>query len=484
MRPGSSRASSHGTYHEISKPQTTEDALKKLEKLNGFLATVKDDARVRAKEENGVTFLHTRTGTVFGRFIKWLTAGWPEAVEQRIKARKLIVDILLKIPTNSPKSSEIKNKILDEALEMDLSDDFDTKSLKEKINDFWIVVRSEKNQNNKSSSENQPKNKPESDQSTNDSVNKFSYFNSSNAKSDSLLIDSDNDEDNESETTSLSKESIEPKTPPPAPTADIAPISSIDDMANDPGNAITPGHNDKPTESLQPIAAELSNPVQPESESAYLNSSAENKNENKIPAKPIEENKVNEEKKLLFGCKVITESWSTSVRSDFSKSTIGNYYADTYILPAAEKSPEFKFGSVKSGATEILKENLEIVSSVHHYHDEKRSIKNLLMHSKNNKSGDMIKTMSAEDQKKYLDDLKTRYANALSHAADNGAKTIALSPLREKSPILTQEEIGALASAISEFQNNHANVKIHIVFTNTVEPHRFNDAMKNLGRSQ
>lgn len=119
------------------------DDLEKLDDLIKFLDTVGPNARLRAKEENGVKFLHTRTGTPIGRFLKWMTIAWPEARRQRERVREF-VDNTLKDIGGSDKYGNVANKIIknykDDILNTTLKvrsfEEFDIAALKSKLTEL------------------------------------------------------------------------------------------------------------------------------------------------------------------------------------------------------------------------------------------------------------------------------------------------------------------------------------------------------------
>ncbi len=118
-------------------PTSPEDALKELDELTEFLGRVKDGARLRAKEEDGVTFLHTRTGTIFGRIIKRLTMSWPEAKAQRNLARQLVANVLARLSDAGGVTGQsirlLKDQILNETLMPDSLEEFSIDTLRYRL---------------------------------------------------------------------------------------------------------------------------------------------------------------------------------------------------------------------------------------------------------------------------------------------------------------------------------------------------------------
>lgn len=122
-----------GKRYEISPPDANADELNSLGGLINFLNAVGDHARLRAKDENGIRFLHTRTGTPLGRFWKWLTVAWPEAKAQRILFKNSVRELLENIQkkhANDVDISSLKDRILNETLEVRNFSEFDLTRLK------------------------------------------------------------------------------------------------------------------------------------------------------------------------------------------------------------------------------------------------------------------------------------------------------------------------------------------------------------------
>lgn len=132
-----------GTRYEIPAPAQDDAELKQLDDLINFLGDVKDSARLRAKEENGVKFLHTRTGTPLGRFWKWLTVGWPGAMEQRKEFRASIKDVLKNIQSSGISEIDvIKLRISQQTLRVRMFTEFDVHQLRNDLKVLRALVKS------------------------------------------------------------------------------------------------------------------------------------------------------------------------------------------------------------------------------------------------------------------------------------------------------------------------------------------------------
>ncbi len=94
--------------HDIVDNSSGRNAFDEFDQLVKFLDRVKDTARLRAKTEGGVTFLHTRTGTFFGKFIKRITVASPVAKQQRMLARECIKSVLDNLDGSNTQINNLK----------------------------------------------------------------------------------------------------------------------------------------------------------------------------------------------------------------------------------------------------------------------------------------------------------------------------------------------------------------------------------------
>lgn len=136
-----------GTRYEMPAPAKDGAELKQLDDLINFLGDVKDTARLRAKEESGVKFLHTRTGTPLGRFWKWMMVGWREAMDQRRLFRESIKDVLENIQSSDASDiSLIRHKIENQTLRVRMFKEFDIHQLRNDLKVLRALVKSRENE--------------------------------------------------------------------------------------------------------------------------------------------------------------------------------------------------------------------------------------------------------------------------------------------------------------------------------------------------
>lgn len=132
-----------GKRYEMSPPDANANELNSLGELINFLNDVGDHARLRAKDENGLRFLHTRTGTPLGRFWKWLTVAWPEAKAQRLLFKKSVSELLENIQkknANDVEIGSIKDRILNETLAVKSFSEFDLTRLKGDLHELYKAL--------------------------------------------------------------------------------------------------------------------------------------------------------------------------------------------------------------------------------------------------------------------------------------------------------------------------------------------------------
>ncbi len=128
--------------HEIANNQSGAGAFDEFDQLVRFLDRVKDTARLRAKTEGGVTFLHTRTGTFFGKFIKKMTVAWPAAKQQRILARECIKRVLDKLDGSNTQINNLKKTILDDSLAVKDDAEFNLVELRNQLKTLRELLKS------------------------------------------------------------------------------------------------------------------------------------------------------------------------------------------------------------------------------------------------------------------------------------------------------------------------------------------------------
>ncbi len=458
-------------YHEMDPPHSEKEALDKLAHLNAFLRDVKPSARLRAKDEGGVTFLHTRTGTFLGRFLKWLTVGWPEAMQQRDQARILIKSVLSEIACSSVEAKELKQKILDETLEVKKFSEFDIFTLRTQLKSLQYLVQKDGEEKPGSS----PIPKSGKNQKSNSDEEGFHYgvgvatLNSTPANYGSVdnlpITDSDDEPEGESKPLALSEHKAEPSVDPmnnAGPTGDVTEVGLASDRCATEDQA----------KSSPPVAPDLTQALHDQSDATPSvqtppSTLATTIEDAAISNQPAEADISAVDKKSSFGCYEITRQLSAS-----GTHKIQTYQADAYILPDNADDLQFDLGATKYGSREAQKDGLQIVSGVHSYHDETRNFNKLLLARIRKAEDGPLKSLSAEAQAQHHQQLHERYTSALKQAVDKGAKTIVLKPFRVQ--LLTPPEIATLAKAIKEFQQTYAEVKIQVVFTSSKEVAEFN----------
>lgn len=449
-----------GTRYAIPAPAKEADELKQLDDLIDFLGKVKDTARLRAKEENGVKFLHTRTGTPLGKFWKWLTVGWPNAVEQRKLFRASVGKILSGIKENkSEKIGSLKEKILNQTLAVKVLKEFNLQELQNDLRVLREVVKAEK----KALSVSMPASN-QAPQSNSPVLNVI-------AKQRADAIESGSDSSSPKElvfirtTESIAKHrdgvatEVDPEaTPYPVGQASIEEAVVQNYRADTPvePRQLAPQPQPKRLKPASPgeqhssvIAEGKPTPAQigvVESDSSSATGSARN-----------------------FGCKPIVGSLTASVGEP------GNYLADCYIFPADTPNDlTFKLGTLKFSATAKEQQGISLSSEEHIFHNEQRSVTALRLEGVRNKDAGLAKTLDQADREKYLGQLRHRYETALQTAFDKGAKTFVIQPLG--SMPLIRSEIDVLRNAINEFQKQHPEVKIQVVFKGRKAVSMFNSA--------
>lgn len=404
--------------HEMSSGISDHEALSKLSELTEFLGRVKDSARLRAKDEGGVTFLHTRTGTIFGRFIKRLTVSWSAAVEQRRLARQLIENVISKIGGTDQEISKLKQEILNNTLKINTAAEFDIAKLRTELSSLKNLAQSASH-NDKSLAKHQ----------TNKELVK-NFPNDVNDYENSLVVTDSTESVNASE----SEEYLIP--------ADEQGRSQINQQAAQSTDA----------EIVQSLLKPDSVPTLEKNE--------------ETESAPAE--------RTRFGCFEIKENLSFS-----DKHQINAYQADAYITPAKEKNIQFAQGSAKYEPDSKRENSIHSFKGTHTFHDEKRDISVLQLLPINSENSVAFSGMNPEEKVLYLNKLHQRYKDALNHPAIHNAKSIAIEPLRNGQTLVHEKECKVLAKAVTEFQLKHPAVKIQVVLSRTQEVNHFQAALLN-----
>lgn len=122
-----------GIRYEIPAPNPEEGKLAHLDGLIGFLKQVDDTARLRAKQEKNIQFLHARTGTPVGKLWKLLTIWTPEAVSQRVRAKNLIKAAIEGVESTNLHLRNLEKEIINVTLKISLFREFDTRRLEAQL---------------------------------------------------------------------------------------------------------------------------------------------------------------------------------------------------------------------------------------------------------------------------------------------------------------------------------------------------------------
>ncbi len=462
--------------HEMSEPASEQEAIDKLAELNAFLGNVKTGARLRAKDKGGVSFLHTRTGTIFGKFLKWLTVAWPGAIQQRIQAKILITNVLSKIECESEEAKKIKQNIF-KTLEIKNFSEFNFFKLRTELKSLQFLINKEKGPRSelyptRAASANSKPNSDDNDFHYGFEISRSNFKRSGNEAVVDLMIESDSEDDSEVDADSVVKSEIKPETST-APIGNSPPTSTIDESSNIFNSGTTPDQSVKPAIPPDAIAPKPPGPLQTQSHAALPllsspTSTQPTNNQNiTIFNEPAETNISAIEEKSSFGCFEIRNSLSAS-----SNHKIGAYQADAYIVPSNADDLKFELGASQMEAETDLRNGMHLFAGIHRYHDETRDFKKIQLIPLRHAEDGPLKSMPEQEKKQHHKKLHALYTNALDQAMNAGAKIVALKPLRTQ--LLTEPEIKTLANAIKEFQQTHAGVKIQVVFASSREVREFN----------
>lgn len=415
--------------HEIANNQSGAGAFDEFDQLVRFLDRVKDTARLRAKTEGGVTFLHTRTGTFFGKFIKKMTVAWPAAKQQRILARECIKRVLDKLDGSNTQINNLKKTILDDSLAVKDDAEFNLVELRNQLKTLRELLKS-----------------PTQEKSDNESASK-------------LLQEA------------FSISNIEMENAGRKQSAERLTISEKNKHSTDLALSSTQDLPESDFKNNTYSAREVSSGILPET----LQMAAENLEEHVNPhtTRPIEES--------TFGCLKLQAPVSAS-----SINKIGDFHADAYIMPRVKKNLSFRMGTVDfpSSASPIEENGICFSVGRHTYHDESRPISVLQLEIEQNPDESLFVSMSEKSQSQHLKQLHELYTRALTHAFAKGARQIALEPYRKGNQILSKEEIQTLAESVSKFQTQHPETKLQVVLIRRAEYDQFmgNQSLKNLSR--
>ncbi len=429
MKPDPNTMALSRIRHEIDVATLNEQTIDQLSNLIEFLGRVKPDARLRAKTEGGVSFLHTRTGTFFGQWIKRLTVAWPAAQQQRQLAKNLVQGVLDKLNGDNPDIQQLKGDILNKTLQLKADKEFDIVQLSNQLKLLRVLL------------------KPGSAASA--TIDSFP----ASLPHVHTAVD-----------TGLAEADL-----PASRQGDVLvstePVMILSESAQTAQNDITSpalihaaplSYSEKP-HNLGPVNSIAL------TDTAKATVTGAGKHIQCLGSEPSEPS--------TFGCYQLVSGLSASARHG-----IGAYHADAYILSGEGKDLKFRSGSAQFNLRADLSNDNRIRFSegTHTFHDEARTIKKLQLQAAD---GDLFTLLSEEEQARHLKDLRQLYINALTLAHDKGAQQIALQPVRKGQQILVEKEIQALANAIREFQQTHPDVKIHVVLIRSQELQHFNAAI-------
>ncbi len=418
---------------DITKQEEEEPASKKLTKLVDFLDKVKDSARLRAKTEGDISFLHTRTGTFFGRWIKRLTVAWPAAQQQRQLARELVKGVLDNLNSSDAVIQRLKSEILDKTLEFKVDKEFDIAELRNQLKSLRSLLQSK-------SEEAAAVDRPSGGQQDAHAaiVSVSSQVGMPANRSDNAPISAES-------VVTLSK-SVQ--------TAQAA-------QNNNASQAFLHAAHLPDTEAL-PNSAPINSTTSADTNEAPVTDA--HKNVQKIGAEPST--------KSTFGCLQLSAGLSAS-----EVHVIQDYHADAYILSSGSNDLKFSLGDTYfNPPTDFSNDNrIDFFKGTHTFYDEKRDIRKLKLQAP---SGGPFTLLSQKDRTRRLNELHQLYTEALTLAYQDGAKHIALEPVRRawRTPI-AQEEMQKLANVIQEFLQEHSDVKIHVVLIHSTELQHFNTAI-------
>ncbi len=456
------------TRYDLQKIQDLT-AEEKLSDLVKFLESVGPDARLRAKEENGIRFLHTRTGTPLGKFWKWLTVGWPNAVEQRKLFKSSVEEILNDIKVNKSEDIQsLKEKILNQTLAVQPLKEFNLQELKNSLKILRAVVSAERDGSSNSPSDlkSVPKNQAPKDKPTvlftmpkqgcDDEESESSF-------SDSPIFVQTTELTGKSGVNATEIDSTALPYPVEQASIEVAVVHEYSAKADDKLSDTPP---EMPPETAQakgnPLKITPQPPPQrlkPQSPKAQDSFIAAEKMAVAADAGMIESTwPAALELRNTFGCKPIDGLLSASV------GTVGDYFADCYIFPTDSLADlKFKLGTWKFSAAQEKQPGVSLSSGEHIFHDERRSVTKLRLEKVHDQDAGLVKTLDPTAHENYIAQIRQRYETALEAAFQGGAKTFVIQPLG--STLLTEAEIKILHDSIAAFQRQHAGTKIQVVFS-------------------
>ncbi len=468
-----------GTRHEMSPPAKGDAELKQLDDLINFLGGVKDSARLRAKEENGVKFLHTRTGTPLGRFWKWLTVGWPGAMEQRKQFRASIKDVLKNIQSNGASDIDlIKDRIAKQTLRVRMFKEFDIHQLRDDLKELRSLAhsREKKSANQASPSSSSTDKKPPVDSEEISSSEDYGF------------LRLQENEDSLSTTDLVHAKPAKPQKPPKEwkPSNREALFKELDEFSS---LMDKPIQLDAKTEKLSPSkvdvpppkSAEEWRPADPETffklkeidEISEQLDAPIRLDEKELPSKSTETSvpvMVSASDAADFGCTKLTEFLAAS------KFKPGAYEADAYILPSGDEELRFEYGKISFEEGPIVRtdDGITRTSARHSLVRDgmQRNFMQLQLPALRSAEDSHLATWDKQRQDAYYQHLEKLYSSALSQAFDNGARTFVIKPFSVG--LLTEPEIRAFVNGILEFRRSHPETRIQAVFASARQIQMFN----------
>ena len=472
------RTPAGGARIRYDHPNTGDlDELGKLDDLIKFLDTVGPNARLRAKEESGMKFLHTRTGTPIGRFLKWMTIAWPEARQQRVLVREFVRDTLKDIGGKEKYGDSVnkllrtyKEDILNTTLKVRSFSEFNIAELKIKLEELKKLAAAKR-------IDTPSRNDPGSDTSSIPQTDEAPTVNSvSNDLPEDLSEQSDLENDAESDIEDdheVGREAPRSVVPEKVDLDEKIPASSLPESLPSP-----PGTHPEKQPSVSPASIETA---------VVLNEHADEKaelqaasNSNEAPVISADENVVAESNvpisfkpassvkpllppvptpaRLRLDGQVVGESTFAQFKISSSSAKFGTtlaaYQADAYILPKTDSL------NLTRGKTELIKEEpaqngvavslktqtikpLVVKNTVDEVREIKREFAQLSLTEPDN----------PQNSEEYENKLENLYRSALQQAIDAGAQTLAIKPFHSTGDEkLTDLSIRALVKALESLE--------------------------------
>ncbi|MCM0045194.1 MAG: hypothetical protein NBV65_11270 [Burkholderiaceae bacterium] len=474
-----------GKRYEISSPHANADELNSLGGLIHFLNEVGDNARLRAKDEGGIRFLHTRTGTPLGRFWKWLTVAWPEAKAQRVLFKNSVKELLENIEkkhANDVAIGSLKDRILNETLEVRNFSEFDLTRLKGELHELHKALEKKRTDSPVS-----PASSPEKEKGKPPAMILIAKQKPSGSEDESLSEQASGQVETDSVPASLSSvgkiehvamavdtrasgthvlKTMRKEAPPSDSESDEPSLAAQK-------RAVLP--DDAASEATWPESQKIAYqalPPQPQPRRLKPGPSAElgaasGPEEKALPSTtraasaPVT---AGESNMPDFGCKKLTELLSASTRKP------GVYEADAYILPSGTEALKFPFGKISFDPDSVQRtdDGTTLASARHALlrDDVSRNFMELRLPA----------LRPAEDSH-----LATLYSSALSQAFDKGARTFVIQPLGVG--LIIELEMRSFAISLREFCTSHPEAKVQAVFTSPRQTQIFKELSSQLSSS-